>query len=614
MIVSQQNLDYAIDILASHTELGLDTETTGLSEDDRLFSLILACNNGPMYFNFITYPGTDLHPDYVLNRSYVFDLLNQRIFSDPTKVYYIHNAKFDMRMLSKEYVELAGTVVCTHAVERVLRNNHFGGEAYSLAACSKRRGWEKDSGVEQYISRNGLYTKMEVPGKKKIVLKPHFDKVPFEIMTTYALKDGDLHLKLGQSQKEALQLLENDLPRGFPSYGLIARNEVKLTKTCFHMERTGILLDVPKTEAALQYEITQANIKKQSFLEKTGFIFTDSNKYLANIFDRMGEPYPRTEKGNPSFTAEALEEMTTPVASIINDIRYHEKRAGTYYSSFLYYKDDNGVIHADIRQGGTETGRMSYRDPNLQNIPKEDFAEDQNLPFQVRECFVPRHGHFLSPLDFEQMEYKVMLDYAGEMKLIERVLAGEDLHQVTADMVGITRKYAKTLNFAILYGAGLEKIAKMLGVTTKEAGELRKLYFGRLPRVHKFIREVISAGEARGYIFNKFGRRCHIAQKDFAYVLPNHLIQGTCADIVKIAMNRIFDMLIEEKAETNMLLQVHDELLFEPTFDEAEIVLDIQKIMENVYEPFNNMKLTTSIEHSRLSWGHRHKVKGLLCA
>jgi DNA polymerase-1 len=326
------------------------------------------------------------------------------------------------------------------------------------------------------------------------------------------------------------------------------------------------------------------------------------------VFDAAGEKYPLTDKGNPSFAAEVLEGMESPVASIINQIRHHEKRAGTYYSSFLHYADRSNVIHQDMRQAGTETGRFSYRDPNLQNVPKEDEEEDQATPFHVRESFIPRPGHFYYSIDYKQMEYRMMLDYAGEMKLIAAVMDGMDVHQATAELVGILRKHAKTLNFAILYGAGVDKIAKMLGMSKKEALELKMLYFEKLPRVHQFMRRVTKQGESRGFIFNWMGRRCHIAQRDWAYILPNHLIQGGCADVVKAAMNRIDDYL--ETFQTKMLLQVHDELLLETPFNESELALPIKMIMERIYEPQNGMILEASVEHSLKSWGFRHKQKG----
>lgn len=376
------------------------------------------------------------------------------------------------------------------------------------------------------------------------------------------------------------------------------------------MGREGVKINKSRTAEALEYEMREINSLQKSFQEMTGVAFIDSNKVFKGVFDKLGERYPLTDKGNPSFAAKVLEDMTTPVASVINKIRYHEKRAGTYYSSFLHFVGNDDKIHPDARQAGTEPGRMSYRDPNLQNVPKEDDLEDQALPYHVRECFIPEEGGFFYSVDYKQMEYRMMMDYAGEKNVIKKIMEGVDFHDAIAMQCGITRKQAKTLNFAISYGAGDAKVASMLGISSKEARELRATYFGNLPRLQAFFREVRQKGEARGFIFNWFGRRCHIAQRDWAYVLPNHLIQGGCADVVKIAMNRIDDLLLERKSPSKLKLQVHDELLIWTPYGDEKIIEPIVEIMESVYQGANGIKLQASIEHATKSWGFRDKIKG----
>jgi DNA polymerase-1 len=204
----------------------------------------------------------------------------------------------------------------------------------------------------------------------------------------------------------------------------------------------------------------------------------------------------------------------------------------------------------------------------------------------------------------------MMLDYAGELKLIEQVMAGADLHQATADMVGITRKQAKTLNFAILYGAGPAKLAGMLGITIAEAKYLMDKYFSRLPKVLAFKEQVVAKGAARGFVTNWFGRRCRIANREWAYVLPNHLIQGGCSDVIKIAMNKIDDLIVERGCKLRMRLTVHDELLLELPPNETDLLAPIVEIMENIYPAYNGMKLTTDVGHSFKSFSAKDKVKG----
>jgi len=190
-------------------------------------------------------------------------------------------------------------------------------------------------------------------------------------------------------------------------------------------------------------------------------------------------------------------------------------------------------------------------------------------------------------------------------------MGGADVHQATADLVGITRKLAKTLNFAVLYGSGADKMAAMLGISVSEARRLKAHYFANLPYVERFIFQVRNVGRSRGYVRNWYGRHCHIARPDWAYILPNHLIQGGCADVVKIAMNRCDDFLLEKKARSRMILQVHDEILFEVHKNEIDLVPELQKIMEDVYPGRNGMRLEGSVEWSAKSWSAKDKRKGL---
>lgn len=607
MIVTHSILYSVLDSLRGSLALGLDTETTGLGEDDSLFSLIIAAEREAYYFNFND-EAPDTPANTILNKHLVLAALQDRIFSNPCTTWYIQNAKFDLRMLAKEGVYIAGRIHCTYAIERVIKNNYFGDKAYSLAGLAERRGLKKDDRVEQYISKNKLYTKTQIPGKKKIIQVPHFNKVPFPIMAEYGTTDGILHRAIGLDQER--QIKELSTIARIPSLETVFENEIAFTKTAYRMERRGVLVDRSYTARALDYEIAETHKAQKEFEVATGTPYQDSNKVLAEVFTKLNEPYPMTEKGNPSFKAEVLEEMDSPVAALINKIRYHEKRAGTYYSSFLHYMDQNHVLHPDTRQAGTETGRCSYRDPNLQNVPKEDDPSDLELPYHVRECFIPRPGHFFYSIDYAQQEFRILLDWAGEKKLIEAINYGADVHQATAELCGITRKQAKTINFGLLYGMGEEKLAKSLGITRREAHDLICTYFARLPRVKPFLTAIKRAGETRGFIFNCYGRRCHIQQRDWAYILPNHFVQGTAADTIKIAQNRADEMLASKKYSTMPLLQVHDELLLETPFGEEQVIFDVQKIMESVYPSQNGMKLTTTIEHSFKNWGSRSKIKG----
>lgn len=584
----------------------VDTEATGLLEHDSLFSLIIG-GDEQYYFNFNDRP--DVPRDNVLDKEIVLPYLKEFFAREDITLFFV-NAKFDLRMLAKEGIFVSAKVHDCAAVERVIRNNFVGEKAYSMASMASRRMWAKDDAVAEYVSKHKLYTKVEVPGKKKLIQLQHYEQVPFTLIAPYGCNDGKVTLNIGVDQVKTLLDLDHDRDKRQPPWSFIAENEMRFTKTAFRMERRGVRIDKPFVAKALEYEMSLVHQGQKTFTDMTGEAFIDSGPLFKKVFDKVGEKYPLTEKGNPSFKAEVLEEMSSPIASVINNIRHHEKRGGTYYSSFLYYAGAGDIIHPNVKQGGTETGRVSYSDPNLQNVPKEDQPEDLETPYHVRESFIPRPGHFFYSVDYRQQEFRMMLDYAGEMRLIKEINEGADVHEATARLLGITRKQAKTINFGLLYGMGTEKLARALGITVRDARDLKALYFGGLPRVQKFIRDVIRAGESRGYIHNAYGRRNHIDRKEWAYILPNHLIQGCSADTIKIAQNRIDDLLIERKSPSAMLLQVHDELLIETPFGDERIIEPIRAIMESVYPSRNGMRLATSCEYALKSWGIRDKIEG----
>jgi len=590
--VSQSDIVKITDSLSREKYLSIDTETFGLRRGDNLFSIIISSPMTNYYFNFLPSAGNCLFDKGL-------ELLRD-LLSTKSILWFLHNAKYDLQKLRIKSLEISGNVHFCEAMERLIKNNEI---LMGLDACLKRRGMGgKDDAVKEYVKKNKLYEMVLIPGKKRQEKVMHYDQVPFELMFPYACRDGEKTLELGLDQRKTLTTGK------LADLNKLYTNEMALTKVCFAMEEVGVMLDEDYTRKALRYEQDLITKGKEDFRNATGEDFKDSSLLFSKLFDAEGTKYPRTKKGNPSFKGAFLEECSTPVAKLINTIRKHEKRSGTYYSSFLYYAEQ-GVVHAQMNQGKTVTGRFSYSDPNLQNVPKEDDDADLKLPFQVRGCFIPREDFIFHAIDYDQQEYRVMIDYAGEMGIISDILGGADVHQAIADMVGIPRKLAKTLSFAILYGAGAEKIAFMLGITIKEANALRTKYLAKLPKVQQLIEGIRNIGSQRGHIFNFMERRFHIDYRSEAYKLPNHLIQGTCADVMKLAMVEIFAYL--EPFKSRMVLQVHDELLFEIHKTELDIIQNIIQIMERIYTSRNGMILTASVEHSTKSFSYKDKKAGV---
>lgn len=611
MVVTTTNFPEVVKHLSKAGTYGLDTETTGLTQKDRLFSIILADRDDAYYFNFndrADHLGGRAPQGALLSRTHLEGMAE--ILENTDSLFGPHNAKFDLGMLAKEGLNVLGTVHCTEAMERVVQNNIIGHKPYSLASCAARRGLKKDDRVDAYLKEHGLIEKIHVPGKEKAFELKFFHLVPFALMSEYAQQDARLHLTIMLDQIAKISMIENGAPSQAPKLWPLVDNERRLTKTCLRMEQVGIKIDRTYTKKAMKHAEGQADQSRKEYLKLTGLGFDDSAVHIKEVFEKNGIVLPKTKTGKPCTNKQVLDALDNPIADKIREIRTREKLISTYYSSFLYFADENDVIHPNMRQAGTETTRFSYSDPNLQNVPKEDEEEDRLKKFIVRKCFVPRVDFCFVPIDFKQQEFKMLADYAGARDIIEACNAGMDFHEATAKLLGITRKQAKTINFGLLYGMGAAKLAASLGVNLEEAHRLRALYFAKLPTIQSFIRGVIKTGEARRYVWGWHGNRCHISSPDFAYVLPNHIIQGGCAQVLRIGMVKLDEHIRTRKLRSRMILQVHDELLFEVHKSELGEVAGFKTIMESAYRPRNGILLDCSVEHSWDSWGKWDQKKG----
>lgn len=586
MRVTPENLGEVLEHLAGQKILALDTETTGLSETDRPFAFIVADAASEYYFDERVIPWKT--PEYRQDFAPLFD-------SDQ-RLWILQNAKFDMRMMRSVGFEIGGTVCDIVVLARLVRNDHM---LYSLDAQAKRYGWAKGQDkIKQYIKDHDLFeVRRDFFGVES--KHPRYDKVPLELMEEYACLDSRLTFDL--RAKYATQLPQASWP--------VVDNEARLTKVCFDMERRGLLLNKSYTMKARAYEMEKLSEAKEEYMQLTGVAFVNSAKSFQKW---LGERYslPQTDAGNPSLTDDVLETILesatgdiVQAAKLIQKIRHYDRRINTYYDGYLNAVDSKGIIHPTMWQAGTKTGRFSYSDPNLQNIPKE---EKSAAPYVVRGCFMPRPGTVFVSFDYSQMEYRIMAAYANEEAIIKRVMAGEDFHAVAASLFGVERTPAKTINFAVLYGAGDEKLARMLGISIQEAKRLKLKYFMALPRVERLIDKIKSTGKARGYVTNWFGRNLYAAP-EHVYALPNHLIQSGGADVVKVAMVRI----AEEFPDIPMVLQVHDQLVFEVRPDQYIFLPRIKEIMEQAFPTMNGMSLKVDVEWSATSLACRDMKKGL---
>jgi DNA polymerase-1 len=577
ILVTEENLRAVLRELAPEKVLAVDTETTGFDvfKSSKLFSIIVASKTKAYYFNFNWYSELGVER-YQLPDPKVLE----ELFSTP-RLWVFQNAKFDLHFLNKAGVLPVGEYYDTQVGGRILYNIH---ESYSLDAMSERELNErKDDGVMKWLESNKCYTMVPAPGRKKMTKNYNFDQVPFDIISKYALKDARLTMALYEKQVE--KYAESDLQ--------VVSNEMRLIDTLYDMEQVGVKIDREYVTKASAFELARVEKYVEEWGQLIGTELVDSGEYLKPIFEGLGFTIPWTEKMEPNVDGDVIASIDHESARILEKYRDAEKRYTTLMG-ILSAADDSDVVHTSFKQAGTVTGRMSSFAPNLQNLSADDTGE-----YPIRRAFVPRPGYFFVSIDYQQMEFRLLLEYSNEQELIGKIMQGHDPHDSTAELTGLTRKAAKTLNFGLVYGMGVKKLGKAIGVDEREAKAFKAKYFEALPRVREFLWGAARNQERRGFTWNWFGRRFFLREKKFSYRAPNSIIQGGCADVCKLAMNAIHTYL-RDKA-SRMILQVHDEILFEVSFDEVDIVGLLKETMEKAY-PHKNIPLTCSVAYSLKSF------------
>lgn len=590
-----------VETASTEMELAVDTETTGLYPylGNSLFSIVFGGTEKNWYLNFNI--RKTIPENFILGGEHV-QILQDKIFNSVTRRYFFHNAKFDLAFLHKHGINCLGRIHDTKSIHRLINNEAF--LKFSLKNCAAVIGAKKSDAVEEFIAEHDMWEWIDIPGKSKREKVKYYQDVPFDIITAYAFTDADITRKLGVWQLDELTKLNNEARiENLPNYFRIYSNEILLTKTVFEMERLGIKLDTEYCQRSIDTQTSKITALFEQFKTLTGKDLEVSPKLFAEIFKdekiKYGEK-TTTGKTNPVFDNEALAGFGHPASKIV--LAYREAKSTLdFLQGFFFYADSVGVIHTTFNQDGTVTGRFSSSNPNLQNLKKDD-EESLKQDIVIRRAIVPRDNFFFAMFDYDQMEYRLLLDYTGSKALIDKVLGGLDVHQATADLAQITRPHAKTANFAIIYGSGLLHLSEMLKVGIEEAERVRNAIFDAAPELRNFIYNQKQVAEKRGYIVNWLGRRCRFPMVQTAkgeiclsYKAVNSLVQGGCADIVKIAMNKISSFLQDKRSK--LVLTIHDELVIETHKDEADILPEIKKIMETAY-PHTYLPLTVGVEHS----------------
>jgi len=384
-----------------------------------------------------------------------------------------------------------------------------------------------------------------------------------------------------------------DKLKDYGMYDLYRNIEMPLVEVLSSMEQEGIKVIPDKlTEYSdmLKEKIDEIQAK---IYESAGFEFNiNSPKQLGEVlFEKLGLPGGKKTKTGYSTAADVLDKLSVdyPVVKDILDYRAYTKLKSTYADGLMQYVDSNDRIHSSFNQTITATGRLSSTDPNLQNIPVR-----MDLGRQIRKVFVPKDNCVFLDADYSQIELRVLASLSKDERLIKAYSEHADIHSVTASLVfhvpfdevtPLLRRRAKAVNFGIVYGISAFGLGEDLGIGRKEAQQYIEDYFDTYPTIKEYLDSLVSFAKEKGYISTYYGRRrpipdissSNFMQRQFGErVAMNSPIQGTAADIIKIAMIRVFDRLKKENMKSKLILQIHDELLIETYLEEKE---QVEKIL-----------------------------------
>ena len=387
------------------------------------------------------------------------------------------------------------------------------------------------------------------------------------------------------------EILESNLKeKGM--YELYENIEMPLVFVLYDMEKEGIRADGDKLkEYSRELAVSINKIEKRIYEEAGEEFKINSPKQLGVVlFEKLQLPNEKKTKTGYSTSAEVLDKLAPdhPIVADVLEYRQLSKLKSTYADGLINFIEQDGKIHTTFNQTITATGRLSSTDPNLQNIPIRI-----ELGKLIRKVFLPEEGHLFVDSDYSQIELRVLAHLSDDEKLIEAFKNGQDIHRSTASLVfdtpfdevtDIQRRNAKAVNFGIVYGISAFGLANDLNIGRKEAQAYIDSYFEKYPKIKAFLDKTVADAKEKGYIKTMFGRirpipelsSSNFMQRQFGErVAMNSPIQGTAADIIKIAMIRVHDRLLKENLKSKLILQVHDELLIETAEDEKEYVIEL---------------------------------------
>ena len=496
-----------------------------------------------------------------------------------------HNAKYDMAVLHEAGIEVRGLSYDTMLGAFLIEP----GSAIGLKKLAKAQLQIEMTEIEELIGT----------GKMQITMA----QVPVADAAPYAAADADLTLRLFHLQEPKL----NEL--GLRK--LLDTVDIPLVPVLLNMELAGVKIDAAFLgEMSQRFEVRLKDIERDVY-QLVGYEFNlNSPAQLGDaLFGKLGLKAPgerKTSTGKVSVAADVLESMQGlhPVIDLILENRQLSKLKGTYLDALpKLVNPKTGRVHTSFNQTGAVSGRIASQDPNLQNIPIRT-----ELGREVRRAFIVEPGNVMIAADYSQVELRIAAHIANDPGLRAAFAAGQDIHRATAAKVlsipldqvtSDQRSFAKRVNFGLLYGMGTQSLAQQAGISMKEAQQFVDAYFAGFPNIRKYIDETKHKAKDDGYVETLLGRRryfpilqtatrdprTNIMQRSAEREAINHPIQGTAADIIKIAMINIQRELAKQKLKARLILQVHDELILEAPENEQDAVEAlVRELMENAYQ------------------------------
>ncbi len=554
-VLDWEHLEAWLEKLKAAELFAFDTETTSLNYMDAQIvglSFAVVPNEAAYVPVAHSYPGA---PDQ-LPRDEVLAKLKP-LLEDDNALKVGQNLKYDKSVLANHGIELRGI-----AHDTML-------ESYVLDSTATRH--DMDSLALKYLSTRTIkYEEVAGKGAKQI----GFNEVALEEAAPYAAEDADITLRLHNVLWPKLEAIT-------PLAELYQELEVPLLSILSKMERNGVLVDQAMLEKQSR-ELTEKMdaIQKQAYDEAGESFNLGSPKQIQGIlFDKLELPVlKKTPKGQPSTAEEVLAELALdyPLPRLILDYRSLSKLKSTYTDKLpKMINPHTGRLHTSYHQAVAATGRLSSSEPNLQNIPVR--TEEGR---RIRQAFIAESGYRIVAADYSQIELRIMAHLSGDEGLLKAFEQGEDIHRATASEVfevpleevsSEQRRSAKAINFGLIYGMSAFGLAKQLGIKREAAQNYVDLYFERYPGVRQYMEDTRERAREQGYVETVFGRRLYIPdikssngqRRQYAErTAINAPMQGTAADIIKRAMLTV-DAWLADQPDVHMVMQVHDELVFE---------------------------------------------------